>query len=102
MTEHTPTPWIFDGFNALQIFDGDLNLICYVVGGQGYRTNEDTAKYNAAFIVRACNAHYALVDALEEAVRHLAAPEGSTHEEPWPESPLGRARAAIKLARGKV
>lgn len=93
MTEHTPTPWIFDGFNALQIFDGDLNLICYVVGGQGYRTNEDTAKYNAAFIVRAVNAHDALVEALEFAQARFVVIQGC--EEP-------KISEALKLARGEV
>ena len=92
MNERTPTPWAVNGLAIMSSPD---------IAKQrplGMAVHEPDLE----FIVRACNAHDALVEALEEAVRHLAAPEGSTHEEPWPESPLGRARAALKLARGEV
>lgn len=97
MNERTPTPWAVDHItlsprSAVYTNTEEGKVIVAMCDSES----------DAAFIFRACNAHDALVEALEEAVRHLAAPEGSTHEEPWPESPLGRARAAIKLARGEV
>lgn len=55
MTQHTPTPWEdIEGepYHGIEIIDG--NGHCFMA------TKEDRA-----FIVRACNSHDALVEALE-------------------------------------
>tara|TARA_R110000868_G_scaffold23596_3_gene94767 strand:- start:192 stop:503 length:312 start_codon:yes stop_codon:yes gene_type:complete len=65
---HTPTPWIVSpplGEGAIQIQSTGLNAYGnWIVAEVPDRTEEDKA--NAAFIVRACNAHEELVAALEE------------------------------------
>lgn len=52
-TNHTPTPWRVNTFNGdrQEVLDANGNNAC--------------VKANAAFIVRACNAHDELVAALE-------------------------------------
>lgn len=58
---HTPTPWRLDrsGSYAHKDVVTDTDLICRAFSDQGI--NGDA---NAAFIVRACNSHAALVEAL--------------------------------------
>ena len=62
MTDHTPTPWkaldqyIMDDNGAVPIASGHIE---WATGTHG--THHDTAKANAAFIVRAVNAHDDLV-----------------------------------------
>lgn len=51
---------------------------------------------NAAFIVRACNAHEALVEAVEQFIRHLNDPDGPS----FPFTIIEEARAALATARG--
>jgi len=67
-TQHTPTPWRAIGF-TIESHDYDHELVCRVSkSGGGTRIEA-----NAAFIVRACNAHDELVAALESASRWLGA-----------------------------
>ena len=54
------------------------------------------AKANAAFIVRACNSHDALVKALEALVRKLEGPNGTVAKFPLL---VAEARAALALAK---
>ena len=91
---HTPTPWGtksrsgWDTGNAAVWSGPTLVAQC---GRQG--TPEQLA--NAAFIVRACNAHEALVEALERLMRY----ESEDRPELW-DSYL-QATSALKLARGE-
>lgn len=73
--EHTPGPWIIDPAYPSEVQTSDLNTICSVwhahaagetitVRGVLECSLEESAA-NAAFIVRACNAHDDLVAALE-------------------------------------
>ena len=61
MTEHTPTPW--------QISDArTVDDTAMIVGGEGFEFGliaDVTEDYDAAFIVKAVNAHDALVEALK-------------------------------------
>ena len=74
MAEHTPAPWFLSGirfrmnggewqsinrYDEAGKFDQNIALV-----GYDSRTGEGFA--DARFIVRACNAHHQLVDALEE------------------------------------
>jgi hypothetical protein len=67
-TAHTPTPWQYDE-DALHVFvngsgvEGDGAVICEVWPGFGSGESKER-EANAAFIVRACNAHDDLVAAL--------------------------------------
>lgn len=55
--QHTPTPWSVD--RGLVIRDAEGKWVANVDGG-----NDAVSKTRAAFIVRACNAHDDLVEAL--------------------------------------
>jgi hypothetical protein len=111
--KHTPTPWTL----KLGLTSG--HWICKKSGSLYERlaivdpmpTEEDSelsGRANAAFIIRACNSHQALVDALEEIL--------CTHDGNQPDAlmmpdlayarrTIGNihrvARAALKLARGE-
>ena len=83
---HTPTPYHVG-------VDTDLvvNEKCLIVADCGRGFRDDNCD-NAAFIVRACNAHDALVEALEACVCHF---DGYRHQAPV----MDKARAALELAR---
>ena len=87
MSQHTPTPWNVVTHNGVSLIDGDADRIGVNV----------EAPANAAFIVRACNSHDALVKALE-AVEAWAA----THGKPLDFDAacmVQHVRAALKLAK---
>jgi hypothetical protein len=101
--EHTPLPW-----SISYGFDRGGSRADYVAGPnpksigiklaspwiEGAWDDDAEAKANAAFIVRACNSHYALVEALVEALRHADPIECSA----W----AGKATRALAEARGKA
>lgn len=64
MDKHTPTPWVKDGRNILDLLQRQdrtgLTKIRYIV--------ECSKEADAAFIVRAVNTHYALVAFIERLV----------------------------------
>ncbi len=76
-TKHTPTPWrvgLRNGvFGADEFIGGDRHyqVVCTPTSGGIYRRHsteselQAEAEANAAFIVRSCNAHDALVSALK-------------------------------------
>lgn len=67
-------------------------------GGHNGFPSRDQAEANAAFIVRACNAHYALVEALRELIEQL---EGIGIPD-WHGAEglsLDQAKAALSLAK---
>lgn len=79
---HTPTPY-FVGENAngfvglsIQFADGRIAHICHD------HDIDDEARATAAFIVRACNSHAALVEALEQAL--VAGELIAAHFDPGP------------------
>jgi hypothetical protein len=101
---HTPTPWDYyenDGEPAIVTNDGTWRGTVAKV-----ELSED-----AAFIVRACNAHDALVEALEMArsrIQWLAVEEVRRNSNPnMPhkvtdrQNDLANIDAALKLARGE-
>jgi hypothetical protein len=61
-SKHTPTPWKEDHQGGLYI-EGKNGEYIAEVESEGGREEQFA---NAAFIVRACNAHDALVEALQE------------------------------------
>lgn len=60
---HTPGPWSLSGDRYIVAPDSELIADCFK------ESQEDVA--NAAFIVRACNAHDELVAALRDAYAHI-------------------------------
>ncbi len=92
MTPHTETPWRQSRNGHEVIYDGrgEKIIICICA---------DPA--NAAFIVRAVNNHNSLVSSLGDLIKALDE-EGGFDKNPDPTSISGRARAALKAARGDV
>lgn len=93
MAEHTPTPWQADMFNA-QIVRGktviaDVRMAMTRRYGVGL---PEELEANVKFIARACNAHDALVEALQEAM---------SGDLPYPPHVVDMARAALELAGAK-
>ena len=63
---HTPLPWkLHDGGAAITDSEGRLISSCYQVP----KRTLFEEKANAAFIVRACNSHYELLEAVEGLLR---------------------------------
>lgn len=61
MTEHTPTPWTFDGTYVVAKF-GPTVADCAKSPSMGWGER----RANADFIIKACNAHDELVKALRD------------------------------------
>ncbi len=80
---HTPTPWQLSKRGEIER------------ASTGTPVGVDTDGKNAAFIVRACNAHEALVEALQGVLQLLPAESQGEGPSAWPE----KARAVLKLAR---
>jgi hypothetical protein len=101
-TEHTPTPWIVD--ESDQDFDQIISrteeglevLVADVYG------DIETSKANAAFIVRACNSHDALVAVGTRIAKYFDGTSGSDFPACLPIAVIDELRAAIKLARGEA
>jgi hypothetical protein len=82
--KHTPTPWLIEGGCVYAPnLEGTNRFSLIVHGGWQtagvYRTDADELQANAAFIVRACNSHDALVEALRALLNH-ADRETCVHE----------------------
>ena len=92
MTQHTPTPWqLAENDNTIVISqqldsDGNAYAIADVLVGNGHKS-DGTKEANAAFIVKACNAHEALVDAAKFAALYC--------EEDW-DVGAGTGKEALK------
>lgn len=92
-TKHTPTPWSTSG---TKVVDGKIVVAqCKFAGVMSHMQ----AAHNAAFIVRACNAHEELVAALKEAraTIHDLVHQKWNEVEYW----LGNIDAAIAKAEGR-
>lgn len=82
---HTPTPWQLGVENeyveGINIWHGPVEFIANVRGTKGMGNPQEVAKANAAFIVKAVNAHedlVGLVKELKEVVADAYAPLGET------------------------
>lgn len=76
-TKHTPGPWATPGLNGADrvisaTINGKRRTLAAVYGGDDCSISCDERNNNAAFIVRACNAHYGLLAALKLAQRIIA------------------------------
>lgn len=97
MSKHTPVPW----------FSLSGGYISASVGPDWYsklvaRTQsaiEEDGRANAAFIVRACNAHDDLLEACKEAAEWL---ESGANGDAWALAPAKTLRAAIARAEGRA
>ena len=106
---HTPTPWehtpMADGrHHFLGILCTEYRgnetapyhpLVASVFHGMGQLAPREIAEANAAFIVRACNSHAALVAALEQVCFVLTDEYGANAT--WP--CIDQARAALAAAK---
>lgn len=94
MSDHTPTPWVLCTKDCISD-EARMTTIASCSGSSRISLGEQEA--NAGFIVRAANAHDALVevakmvDAWGHGIRHHTAHESSL---------VKTARAALKLAEG--
>ena len=95
-TKHTPTPWCLGNHGG--IFTHDLRFMVADTSGLDVVVSNMEELANAAFIVRACNAHDDLVAALYAGLRHWHDTAGYPRKEPkW----LAPARAALAKAKGE-
>lgn len=99
--EHTPTPWTTDDFN---IFGANDALLA---SQESVQLDYETCAANAEFIVRAVNAHDALVAAAEQALWHWGSDSdrraildagGGWKTDTF--DAVDQIRAALRLARG--
>ena len=66
--KHTPTPWNVAAYNgSFEIVTDSWDVASGSIGDRGPIRNAE----DAAFIVRACNSHDALVEALKECADRL-------------------------------
>ena len=87
MTEHTPTPWVISRGKNTVMINGERGFVCFLDQPAG-----PEQEANAAFIVRACNAHSDLMALAEEAERATSfAALGGLRQQ---------ARAALAAAKG--
>ena len=104
--QHTPGPWTVEeghiqrdsnGIRYWQITDGQDAIACNQFCYAGYDPAVNAA--NAAFIVRACNSHYRLVEALKACLNFIENTEGEMGETL---ASGDKARAAIIQATGEA
>lgn len=99
MSGHTPLPWVSDpaGVGCL----GDISTPDGQVIAQTQQVHGDlrhvVREANKDFILRACNSHYELLEALEEFSREY---DGFQDGNGDPCPTLEKARAAIAKAKG--
>ena len=105
-TKHTETPWNYKAPGFPTVFAEALNG--WVVADCGVISSisdYSTCRANAEFIVRACNSHDELLEALEALVSHVLEYERVNHLHPNPGrkycwDDTERAIAAIQKAKG--
>lgn len=108
--KHTPGPWKQCNSEPFEIVmdDGDVCPLVATVNGDPACVDEDQALADAAFIVRACNAHDALLAAAEHAAKSFHHPacdakgERSSQPERYCTCHVQKARAAIAKAEGAL
>ncbi len=100
---HTPTPWSYvaynDGYALVQETGAPYTQYSSDIGDIGAVTSDP--KYikeaNAAFIVRACNSHAALVEALETVQSNLL-----WYREEYPEAQSGVDDETYKMIKNAL
>lgn len=95
--KHTPTPWLLDGFDICH-HTGPATI--HVIAKTSTPVEGDE-QANAEFIVRACNAHYDLVEALQTVglSYELAIQSGAVKDD---DGSIGEmVDAALKKAKGE-
>ncbi len=97
-TPHTPTPWDASNWRICANVRGPraIKVICDTANNKATRTDENAA--NAAFIVKACNSHDALLEACLAAIMATGGSKfwnGETHDF------LVKCEAAIVKAAGE-
>lgn len=112
---HTPTPWyhihksqcfsVDDCDHGIElyrlpIFTDSLPTKREKITCEAYGSTVEETQQNAAFIVRACNSHDALVDALEYMVEQMAR-EYTDRDGDTDHHGLEKARVALRLAKGE-
>lgn len=70
MSKHTPVPWRVSGGFNMKVRAGESTEIADCAGDDAPKTASECAA-NAAFIVRACNAHDDMLAACRSAVVYL-------------------------------
>lgn len=99
---HTPTPWMLGKEDSIQSANGDSVLEYYDYEGLGFIDSKD-----AAFIVRAVNAHNELVESLKLSWQQLdlaaeeLADRGAQQEAENCTQRAMEARAALAKAEGR-
>ena len=97
---HTPTPWTYIASNCSNFVhietDTDHSTIATLAKG-----TKSQKEANAAFIVRACNAHDAMIHALNEFLEVGPYVSNADSIAPALVAACKQARAALKLARGE-
>ena len=79
MSTHTPGPWTVNKYSQIITPTREVLLVSGVALPSGNHPKIEEADANAAYIVRACNAHEELVTALKIAVPELVAYYGKYH-----------------------
>ena len=66
--KHSPLPYsmAYEGSGDFQLYDAERNEIAYASGPDSRFMGGQISEETASFIVRACNNHYKLVEALEK------------------------------------
>jgi len=100
MCNHTPNPWkIAEYIDSGRAIRRDTHA--HNNGGQQQiaHVNSNNHEADARFIVRACNAHFALVEVLGYCIGFLAGEQSNTDQDR--EEILEYAHTAIAMAQGK-
>lgn len=101
MSKHTPTPWKVNTkvfISGAPVIEAEQGFVATAHDNAYNDMPDGEALANAEYICRSVNSHEALVEALEEAVRELAAIDAEGGMGDYAEF-LTEARAALKLAR---
>lgn len=78
--KHTATPWKIAGASGTAVYGATGNMVAAIYGDDPQCRADERMIANAAFIVRACNAHDDLVKALQGLIRAGHSLNASSHE----------------------
>ncbi len=97
--KHTPGPWDY-GRNSLQVYAKESGE--HIADVRAPHSSMELAIANAQFIVRACNCHEELVDALSNLVNRIYHNAQAFHELPqvMQNDLINQAKQAIAKAKG--
>lgn len=106
---HTPGPWTSDGMAndmmEFRIYSPTGRVIAKIQDFTTFREDVEQAEANVAYIVRACNSHEAMLEALKACVSYIQQAEDDEQANAiilLPDSAtLAAAKEAIRLAEGR-